>query len=453
MDPDSIELAVQNNLRDSRSTSRRFVQAAGTLARALGGQLLTGANSDALISKYFASIQPAPRERDLPRHEQFGYDFIKAILLWLDSGPGAVVEGFSSRSSSDRLPIPQDSDMDAIDDYLVPYLLELASEEPIVDVDVSRFEKDDTRVLMSSEKDAVIAFSHAIRIPFADLTGALVPTSGDTSAQNKVQDRDAAKRRWAYQIGRGILRNAAKHIRFSFVDRAFGGRGYSENKIKAEEQALREQQEDIDTLNDDGPVVDAELVHRGAGGEQSGSSSSTAAATRSRRTIVATVDEDDDEDEATSDADDDEDEEEDEEEDSEEDEDADDTDGDVVFEEDDDSDDEDDEGLRRTRSGRMLWRSNYGLRGARREKVELDVPCAPHTRVYTGHCNVKTVKDVNYFGLQDEYVVSGSDDGNIFIWDRKTAQLVNILEGDGEVVNVVQGKPLVSEPSRHTDIF
>jgi hypothetical protein len=25
------------------------------------------------------------------------------------------------------------------------------------------------------------------------------------------------------------------------------------------------------------------------------------------------------------------------------------------------------------------------------------------------------------------------------MWDRKTSQLVNILEGDGEVVNVVQG--------------
>jgi len=47
---------------------------------------------------------------------------------------------------------------------------------------------------------------------------------------------------------------------------------------------------------------------------------------------------------------------------------------------------------------------------------------------------------VNYFGLQDEYVVSGSDSGHVFIWDRKTAELVNILEGDGEVVNVVQGK-------------
>ena len=47
---------------------------------------------------------------------------------------------------------------------------------------------------------------------------------------------------------------------------------------------------------------------------------------------------------------------------------------------------------------------------------------------------------MNYFGLDDEYVVSGSDCGNFFIWDRKTSNLVNILSGDSDVVNVVQGK-------------
>jgi nuclear receptor interaction protein len=48
---------------------------------------------------------------------------------------------------------------------------------------------------------------------------------------------------------------------------------------------------------------------------------------------------------------------------------------------------------------------------------------------------------VNFFGLQDEYVISGSDCGHFFIWDKKTSKLLNILEGDGEVVNVVQGHP------------
>lgn len=79
-------------------------------------------------------------------------------------------------------------------------------------------------------------------------------------------------------------------------------------------------------------------------------------------------------------------------------------------------------------------------RKARREEVEPDAPCSSHTRVYRGHCNIKTVKDVNFFGLNDEYVVSGSDSGHVFIWNRKDGKLLNILEGDSEVVNVVQGK-------------
>lgn len=430
VDPDPVDVAVQNKLRDSRAASRRFVQAAGTLARVLGGQLLTGANSDALISQHFASIQHAPRERELPQHEQFGYDFLKAILLWIDSGPGAVVEGFSSRSPSERCPCPQDSDMEAIDDIIIPYLLDLASDDPIVDVDVSRFETDDTRILYNSEKAAVLAFAQAIKIPFADLTGAIVPSSDDKSLPHDVQDRSIAKRRWAFRVGRGILRNAARDIKFKFVDRAFGGRGIADSKIRAEEQVLREQQEDIDPLEDEELVTEAEFGRQARA--QISNSRGEGASIPSTSVDDGSEDDEseedlegyDDEDESggsdgLAESSEDEDEDED--------------------DEDDNDEDEDGEGLRRTRSGRMLWRSDFGRSRFKREKVELDVPCAPHTRVYTGHCNVKTVKDVNYFGLQDDYVVSGSDSGHVFIWDRKTAQLVNILEGDGEVVNVVQG--------------
>jgi nuclear receptor interaction protein len=422
VDPDPVDVAVQNKLRDSRAASRRFVQAAGTLARVLGGQLLTGSNSDALISQHFSSIQHAPRERDLPQHEQFGYDFLKAILLWLDSGPSAVVEGFSSRSPSTRCPCPQESDMDAIDEIIIPYLLDLASDEPIVNVDVSKFQTDDTRILYSSEKAAVLAFAQVLKVPFADLTGAVVPASGDGSLPHDVQDRARAKRRWAYLVGRGVLRNAAKDIKFKFVDRAFGGRGIADNKVRAEEQALKEQQEDIVPIDDDGPVAEAELVGRARGNSRT---AGTETASMGDSESDALMDEEEDSEE--------------EDDDDEDDDDDDDDDDGNLDEEDDDDDSSDDEGLRRTRSGGVLWRSDFGRTKLSREKVELDVPCAPHTRVYRGHCNVKTVKDVNYFGLQDNYVVSGSDSGHVFIWDRKTAQLVNILEGDGEVVNVVQG--------------
>jgi nuclear receptor interaction protein len=424
VDPDPIDVALQNTLRDSRAASRRFVQAAGTLSRVMGGQLLIGSRSDDLIAEYFASIQHAPRERELPQHEQFGYDFLKAILLWLDSGPSAVVEGFSSRSSSSRLPIPQDSDMDAIDDILIPYLLDLASDDPVINLDASRFEMDDLRIVYPTEEAAVLAFAEAVKVPFADLTGAQGPALSDGSARYEEQERQTAKWHWGLKVARGVLFNAAKDIKFSTVDRAFGGLGVSDAAIRADERALREQQADIDPLDDSDEEFDEDdfvsraLLAEASNGQTEGDGDGDE--------DLDENDEDEDEDEDLDDSDGD----------------VDDSDEEEEEDDDDESGSEDDEGLRRTRSGRMLWRSEFGRRRDQRERVGRDIACAAHTRVYRGHCNVKTVKDVNYFGLQDEYVVSGSDSGHVFVWDRKTAELINILEGDGEVVNVVQGRLL-----------
>ncbi|KAA8893661.1 wd and tetratricopeptide repeat protein [Sphaerosporella brunnea] len=109
-----------------------------------------------------------------------------------------------------------------------------------------------------------------------------------------------------------------------------------------------------------------------------------------------------------------------------EDEDEEDDDGDLEGDETDD----DDEG--------ESW---YQRRRHRRAPVEAHAPVWEHTKVYRGHCNVRTVKDVNFFGLNDEYVVSGSDCGHLFIWDKKTTKLVQLLFGDDETVNVAVGHP------------
>jgi len=63
------------------------------------------------------------------------------------------------------------------------------------------------------------------------------------------------------------------------------------------------------------------------------------------------------------------------------------------------------------------------------------------SQCYNGHCNIRTVKEVNFFGPYSEYVVSGSDCGRIFIWDKKTAKLVNMMMGDRDVVNCAAGHP------------
>jgi DDB1- and CUL4-associated factor 6 len=86
--------------------------------------------------------------------------------------------------------------------------------------------------------------------------------------------------------------------------------------------------------------------------------------------------------------------------------------------------------------------SDYGFYGQSISKLSAGkhIRCTNHVRDYRGHCNVDTTKDVNFYGLQDEYIVSGSDCGSLFIWEKKTGRLVNILEGDQEVVNVIQRK-------------
>ncbi|KAG5328834.1 DCAF8 factor, partial [Acromyrmex heyeri] len=61
---------------------------------------------------------------------------------------------------------------------------------------------------------------------------------------------------------------------------------------------------------------------------------------------------------------------------------------------------------------------------------------------YQGHRNCVTVKGVNFFGPKSEYVASGSDCGNIFIWDKNTEAVVQWMAGDKQgVVNCLEGHP------------
>ncbi|KAI8057902.1 WD40-repeat-containing domain protein [Syncephalis plumigaleata] len=77
----------------------------------------------------------------------------------------------------------------------------------------------------------------------------------------------------------------------------------------------------------------------------------------------------------------------------------------------------------------------------RPERYASSVQCYNEVASFKGHCNVATVKDVNFYGPRDEYVISGSDDGNLFIWDKSTGKLLQILEGDDDTVNVTEGHP------------
>ncbi|RMY62493.1 hypothetical protein D0863_10948 [Hortaea werneckii] len=342
VDPEPEDVIYQQTLRRNRESSRRFVQASGTLARVLGGKLRTGGSVPSSLLTHFTTVQARSNDLEPDRKEVFGYDFLKAILLWLESGVGNLIEGFTRPSemlptvkAAKRLPIPEaEASTESVDEYLIPYLLRLASDDHVVNVEANRFLTDEERQLFPTEKAAVLAFAQALKIPFEDLSSAVVLAEGEGRVQ--AQDRATAQGFWGRKVGRGVLHSAAHGVNFVYVDRAFGGLG----------RVVRTAEE-------------AEAALEGIGGDVAG------------------------------------------------------------------------EDERAVESVEVTGASGEDIDGATAEDVAEAIR----------HCNVRTVKDVNYFGLNDEYVVSGSDDGNLFIWETHTGKLVNILEGDGEVVNVVQGHP------------
>ena len=455
VDPPELEVAFQTTLRHNRDSTRRFVQAAGTLTRVLGAKLRTAGCGESPTLLYFDEVKSSQIEGPFRDAGQiFSYDFLKAILLWLEGGPQALLQGFKKGSGQSgpvsRFPLADEAQHADIDRCLIPYLLRQARARPVPNVDASRFEKDESRMIFETETAAVIAFSHAIRIPIEDMSRAIMPASSSAGRvgvlATVVQDRKTVLKFWGFKVGRGLLMNAGEGVNFSFVDRAFGGLGISKGE---DEGRLRDE---IDTQEIDEPVHAVGLVNgsrpdnddtnmEDAENDHDEPHQNGVHAIRTPDTVsVGELDSDEemilvddlhneiadhmighensnehpDNEEGDEEENDDED-------------------------DDDDDENEDDEDI--TPSERQFIFRSASNRGRLRESVEAHVPCSAGTRQYRGHCNVKTVKDVNYFGLQDEYVVSGSDSGHVFIWDRKTSELVNILEGDSDVVNVVQGHP------------
>lgn len=59
---------------------------------------------------------------------------------------------------------------------------------------------------------------------------------------------------------------------------------------------------------------------------------------------------------------------------------------------------------------------------------------------YVGHRNARTmIKEATFWG--NDYVMSGSDCGHVFTWNRKTGELAMLLEADQHVVNCLQPHP------------
>lgn len=61
---------------------------------------------------------------------------------------------------------------------------------------------------------------------------------------------------------------------------------------------------------------------------------------------------------------------------------------------------------------------------------------------FVGHCNTTTdIKEANYFGYDGQFIVAGSDDGNFFVWERKSGNIHSIYKADSAIVNCVLPHP------------
>lgn len=69
-------------------------------------------------------------------------------------------------------------------------------------------------------------------------------------------------------------------------------------------------------------------------------------------------------------------------------------------------------------------------------------PSRPYLHKYTGHRNMQTIVSATFFGPNSEYVVSGSDDGFFYIWDRESEGITQWLHADANgAVNVIESHP------------
>lgn len=53
-----------------------------------------------------------------------------------------------------------------------------------------------------------------------------------------------------------------------------------------------------------------------------------------------------------------------------------------------------------------------------------------YVHFYQGHRNRATIKGVNFFGPKSEFIISGSDCGYVYFWEKSSEAIVQFLRAD-----------------------
>ena len=106
-----------------------------------------------------------------------------------------------------------------------------------------------------------------------------------------------------------------------------------------------------------------------------------------------------------------------------------------------DEDDDDDDSSIDENERWPIPHLSHSLYGDPQIESGINVDSGVVQQVFRGHRNQQTIKGVSFFGSDDEWVMSGSDDGYIMIWSVATGEVVAMLRGDSHVVNCVERHP------------
>mmetsp|Transcript_11672 Transcript_11672/g.16318 ORF Transcript_11672/g.16318 Transcript_11672/m.16318 type:complete len:846 (+) Transcript_11672:151-2688(+) len=99
-------------------------------------------------------------------------------------------------------------------------------------------------------------------------------------------------------------------------------------------------------------------------------------------------------------------------------------------------------GNRNGNSGSSLLYINRGRGTYPRHQFRWDVSRrrTPLMR-FSGHSNVQSLKNVTFWGQHSEFVISGSDDSRIFIWQATTGNIVRVIETKDAIVDIIRPHP------------
>ena len=104
--------------------------------------------------------------------------------------------------------------------------------------------------------------------------------------------------------------------------------------------------------------------------------------------------------------------------------------GSAEDEEHEEDEEDDDDDIWRTMGYASGFRRGQEAALALREEEAMGPEARGYRMVYRGHRNDRTVKQVSFYGSRSEFIVSGSDDGHIFVWEREAGRLVQLLHAD-----------------------